>query len=297
MFLGKKIGEEDKKKDDKVTWDGYTSSVEAATRAARANITIEEQIHQIHKVKGLLPDEEKEKIGPKPVQGKQIPPVPPSKPAPPPPPPPTPSLPPLPPSKPPQPPLPPPSLPPPPGIIPPPQPPIMMVPAPIRPPLMVPGPFPVVTPGAPFMGPPGTRPVPPPPPPQPPQMGLGIKPPPPEEDEPPTKKAKTEESLVPEAEFLANNKSPVSFKILVPNMAEKSDWRLNGQVINLSLPLEDAVSTLKAKVQEATGMPPAKQKLHLDGLFFKDSNTLAYYNINNGVSITLGVKERGGRRK
>lgn len=42
--IGKKIGEEDKKKDDKVTWDGHTSSVEAATRAARANITIEDQV-------------------------------------------------------------------------------------------------------------------------------------------------------------------------------------------------------------------------------------------------------------
>lgn len=38
------------RKDEKVTWDGHTSSVEAATRAARANITLEEQIHQIHKV-------------------------------------------------------------------------------------------------------------------------------------------------------------------------------------------------------------------------------------------------------
>lgn len=66
--IGKKLGEEEPKKDDRVTWDGHTSSVEAATRAARANISIEDQIHQIHKVKGLLPDEEKEKIGPKPVQ-------------------------------------------------------------------------------------------------------------------------------------------------------------------------------------------------------------------------------------
>lgn len=48
--IGKKIGEEDTRKDEKVTWDGHTSSVEAATRAARANITLEEQIHQIHKV-------------------------------------------------------------------------------------------------------------------------------------------------------------------------------------------------------------------------------------------------------
>lgn len=107
--------------------------MEAATRAARANITIEEQIHQIHKVKGLLPDEEKEKIGPKPVarpggvNQQQV--QPPAQPPP------------LPPPKPPAPPLPPVAaapLPPPPGIMapPPPQPPIMMVPAPIRPPLM-----------------------------------------------------------------------------------------------------------------------------------------------------------------
>lgn len=65
--IGKKLGEEETRKDERVTWDGHTSSVEAATRAARANITLEDQIHQIHKVKGLLHDEEKEKIGPKPV--------------------------------------------------------------------------------------------------------------------------------------------------------------------------------------------------------------------------------------
>lgn len=80
--IGKKLGEEETKKDDRVTWDGHTSSVEAATRAARANITLEDQIHQIHKVKGLLHDEEKEKIGPKPVGNKatlSAPPQPPTK--------------------------------------------------------------------------------------------------------------------------------------------------------------------------------------------------------------------------
>lgn len=78
--IGKKLGEEETRKDERVSWDGHTSSVEAATRAARANITLEDQIHQIHKVKGLLPDEEKEKIGPKPVSGggpgKMLPPPP-----------------------------------------------------------------------------------------------------------------------------------------------------------------------------------------------------------------------------
>lgn len=64
--IGKKLGEEEPRKDDRVTWDGHTSSVEAATRAAARNISLEDQIHQIHKQKGLLQDEEKEKIGPKP---------------------------------------------------------------------------------------------------------------------------------------------------------------------------------------------------------------------------------------
>lgn len=32
-------------------------------------------------------------------------------------------------------------------------------------------------------------------------------------------------------------------------------------------------------------------------MFFKDSNTLAYYNILPGVVLQLQVKERGGRKK
>jgi len=33
------------------------------------------------------------------------------------------------------------------------------------------------------------------------------------------------------------------------------------------------------------------------GLFFKDSNSLAYYNIMPGTVINLQLKERGGRKK
>lgn len=313
--IGKKIGEEDKKKEDKVTWDGHTSSVEAATRAARANITLEEQIHQIHKVKGLLPDEEKEKIGPKPAapgsttrpqQPTAVPP-PPTKPPPIPAPPPV-AAPPTPaPPPPPQPPLPLPPMapiPPPPGLMPP-QPPMMMVPAPmppIRPPMMVPPrpPFPVVAPAPPMPpgympGPPGA-PMPPQPPQPPPQLGMKH-PSDTSEDEPPAKKVRTEESLIPESQFLAKNKSPVTFKVAVPLMADKAEWKLKGQMINITLPLRDTVSVIKAKVHEATGMPPGKQKLQWDGLFFKDSNSLAYYNVAPGTVIQLQLKERGGRKK
>merc|ERR1719295_2368919 len=57
-YIGQKIGEEDQKVNEKNTWDGHSSSAEAAARAARANITLNDQIAQIHKQKGLIPDQQ-----------------------------------------------------------------------------------------------------------------------------------------------------------------------------------------------------------------------------------------------
>ncbi|XP_035224925.1 splicing factor 3A subunit 1-like isoform X2 [Stegodyphus dumicola] len=353
--IGKKIGEEEKKRPEKVTWDGHTASMEAATRAARANITIEEQIQQIHKIKGLLPDEEKERIGPSKPQDStttstaapvssappvklvtvssatttaattattqvttsppattstatttstaaksQQPPLPTTA---------TPTVtvmqqrPPLPPIPPiPMPPvsaiLPPrPILPPPQGLI------ITPIPPPGPPPphiLAMPRP-----PMPPVIGPPGTsfvppmHPIAPPPPPQQTQTLVPGKTAAaaPSEDEPAPKKQKTEDSLISEEEFLKKNKGPVTFRVQVPSVAEKPEWKLNGQVLAFTLPLTDQVSVIKAKIHESIGMPPGKQKLQLDGMFIKDSNSLAYYNLSTNSIVALQVKERGGRKK
>ncbi|XP_015509972.1 splicing factor 3A subunit 1 [Neodiprion pinetum] len=288
--IGKKIGEEDKKKDDKVTWDGHTSSVEAATRAARANITLEEQIHQIHKVKGLLPDEEKEKIGPKPATRAaelshmaaaaskpqatlKAPPKPPApKPVPVPAQPPPPSI----------------------GMS------TMGIPQPImpQPPMMMMAPMPPIRP-PPLMTPAMSPFMPTPPPMQPPlPSGIGIKHPgEPMEEEPQAKKLRTEDSLIPEQQFLARNKGPVQVNIAVPMMTEKAEWKLNGQTLNITLQLSDTIATMKASIHEQTGMPPGKQKLQYEGMFFKDNNTLGYYNLASGNVINLLPKERGGRKK
>ncbi|KMQ90146.1 splicing factor 3 subunit 1 [Lasius niger] len=292
--IGKKIGEEDKKKDDKVTWDGHTSSVEAATRAARANITLEEQIHQIHKVKGLLPDEEKEKIGPKPVNRAtelshmaaaaskpqatlKAPPKPPApKPMPvpaQPPPPPTMSM------------------------------PTMGIPQPMmpQPPMMMMAPMPPMAPRPPPLMPPAMSPFMPAPPPMQPPMAsaIGLKHPANKslEEEPQAKKLRTEDSLIPEQQFLARNKGPVQVNIAVPMMTEKAEWKLNGQTLNITLQPSDTVAIMKALIHEQTGMPPGKQKLQYEGMFFKDNNTLAYYNLTSGNVINLLPKERGGRKK
>lgn len=309
--IGKKIGEEEKR-EEKVTWDGHTASMEAATRAARAHISINEQIHQIHKVKGLLPDHEKEKIGPQP-KATAVPaappaaaaatePPPPPKPAPPPPPPKPQPLPPLPKSTP-QPP-------------PPPKPPVaqpMMSPVPMGGPMpppmasmmqggsvvMVPRPPVMMAPRQGFIpgGPPQVGFIPPVPAPQPPPPPAGMGVDKEEEDGPPTKKARTEESLVPEAEWARRHPGPIKFKVQVPVVSDKPEWKLNGQTLHLALPLTDPVSVVKARIHDETGLAPGKQKLARDGLFFKDALTLAYYNIGVGTVIQLQLKERGGRKK
>lgn len=290
--IGKKLGEEETKKDDRVTWDGHTSSVEAATRAARANITLEAQIHQIHKSKGLITDEEKEKIGPKPIPG-TVALAPPKQSAP----------------------QPPPqnntpqqmSQPPKPIQVPqhtqhhpavqappPPQVPMMMqMGMPMRPPPMMPPQFQVGF-GVPQMPPHGVPPMPPAP-----NMQDGPGGPAggAEQDEPPNKKSRTEDHLIEENVFMQRHKGPVTIQVQCPNLTEKSEWKLNGQIIAMQLQLTDAVSVLKGKLQSETGMPPAKQKIFYEGMFFKDSNSVAYYNLLSGATVHLQLKERGGRKK
>ncbi|KAG6441665.1 splicing factor 3A subunit 1 isoform X2 [Manduca sexta] len=266
--IGKKIGEEERRRDDRVTWDGHTSSVEAATRAARAHITLEDQIQQIHKVKGLLPDEEKEKIGPKPVSAPsgrvpagRVPPPPARAPAPAPAPAPTP-------------------------VLLQPLPPLMVIPplAP-RPPLI---PTPV---GA--VGPVGAV--------NPAAFGYGAVggpvPPAEEEEGPAAKRARTDDSLEPETTWLTRHPGAVPLQVVLPSLPERAEWRLDGRSLPLSLPLSTTVAEVKNILQRSTSMPTAKQKLHYEGLFFKDTNTLAYYNLPPGAVIQLQVKERGGRKK
>lgn len=299
--IGKKIGEEedDDKNKQKVIWDGHTASMESTTRKAQAGITLEDQINAFHKSKGLLPDKEKERIGPHRTRNapQPPPPKPPSQP-----PKSIPSGPPILRSQPPQPPPMPPRMP-------------MMVRAPAAPLMQLPArPLMNQFPGPPAMGMPPRmpgqqmpRPRLPMPPPGPPQMMRGVLPDPPQRpapprpsmdmDEPPAKRQKTEEDLIPEDRFLATHKGSVMFNVVVPLVQDKPEWKLHGQRITLNMPLTDQVSVIKAKLFEQLGIPAGKQKLQHESLFIKDSNSLAFYNFVHGTVVQLQQKERGGRKR
>lgn len=283
-LIGRKIGEEEQRKHEKVTWDGHMNSMEATSRAARANISIEEQIQHIHKVKGLLPDDDKDKIGPSmPTTSTStnlnmiVNTVP---------------------------------------NMPPPQPirhpvtagSLLMTPTsttPMMPPTpsdygLITGTLPMYathtmpTSMASHMAPPPAGLIP--------QPNIPVQPPlipnVGESIEPVYKKQRTEDNLIPEEEFLKTCSSPnITIKIHLPKSSEKPEWKLNGQVINLTLPYTDSLSVVKAKIHELTNLPPGKQKLQTEGIFLKDQNSMAFYNLPNGASILLALKERGGRKK
>lgn len=46
----------------------------------------------------------------------------------------------------------------------------------------------------------------------------------------------------------------------MPN-SDKSEWKLNGQMIAVTMGLSEPITNLKTKLQDETGMPPAKQKI------------------------------------
>lgn len=117
------------------------------------------------------------------------------------------------------------------------------------------------------------------------------------DDEPPNKRPRQEDHLIPEDVFMQSHKGPVSIQVQCPTVSDKPEWKLNGQLITITIGLAETIQKLKQKVQEETDMPPAKQKISHDGIFFKDNNSVAYYNLVSGSTIHLQVKERGGRKK
>ncbi|OVA12110.1 SWAP/Surp [Macleaya cordata] len=136
--------------------------------------------------------------------------------------------------------------------------------------------------------PPLTQRIPPPPPPK--------EAPPPLLGEPEPKRQKVGDSLrIPEDQFLAQHPGPVHVTVSVPNVDEGN---LKGQLLEITVQsLSETIGSLKERIAEELQLPAKKQKLSGQAGFLKDNLSLAYYNIGAGESLTLGLRERGGRKK
>eukprot|EP00250_Pteridium_aquilinum_P001080 c11289_g1_i2 orf=236-2677(-) len=141
--------------------------------------------------------------------------------------------------------------------------------------------------------------MPPPPPPQgmpPPPPPEEAPPPPPEEPEP--KRQKLDEMmLIPEDQFLAQHPGAVRIAVAVPSV--EGEGNLKGQTLEVTIhSLSETILSLKEKISGEIALPANKQKLSgRGGFFFKDNLSLAHYNVGPGETLTLALRERGGRKR
>ncbi|KAI4373154.1 hypothetical protein MLD38_011312 [Melastoma candidum] len=131
----------------------------------------------------------------------------------------------------------------------------------------------------------------------------GMPPPPPPEEAPPPlpeepepKRQKVDDSaLISEDQFLAQNPGPARINVSVPNLDEGN---LKGHVLEIVVQsLSETVGSLKEKIAGDTQLPANKQKLSGKPGFLKDNLSLAHYNIRDGETLTLSLRERGGRKR
>uniref|UniRef100_A0A0N5CB43 Splicing factor 3A subunit 1 n=1 Tax=Strongyloides papillosus TaxID=174720 RepID=A0A0N5CB43_STREA len=111
---------------------------------------------------------------------------------------------------------------------------------------------------------------------------------------PPIKKSKMESDLLPEEEFLKISPPTIEVSIEIPNQEENG---LKGQVLHISIEVKSTVGDLKGKISTSINIPTSKIKLSHEGIFLKDAQSIAAYNLKSGSFLNLSLKERGGKKK
>lgn len=88
---------------------------------------------------------------------------------------------------------------------------------------------------------------------------------------------------------------PARINVSVPNLDEGN---LKGQVLEIAVQsLSETVGSLKEKIAGEIQLPANKQKLSGKPGFLKENISLAHYNIKDGETLALSLRERGGRKR
>lgn len=69
---------------------------------------------------------------------------------------------------------------------------------------------------------------------------------------------------------------------------------LTGQCIDVEIEPSDPILRIKEVIEEKEGIPPEQQRLIFKGKTMADTNSLKYYQIENGSTIHLVLALRGG---
>ncbi|KAI6028332.1 Pre-mRNA splicing factor PRP21 like protein-domain-containing protein [Pisolithus orientalis] len=106
-------------------------------------------------------------------------------------------------------------------------------------------------------------------------------------------------ALYPEADWIAMHPYTISLSIQLPSDPSKPEWKLDGQVVTVSdLPLTLLVSTLRDRFLQTTGstLPASRIRLSFMAKMLTNSNTIAFYNLEDEDLIVLSVSAEKKRR-
>eukprot|EP01083_Nonionella_stella_P033176 90824_1 len=122
---------------------------------------------------------------------------------------------------------------------------------------------------------------------------------------PPAKKMKLNNTgqpngLVEEQRFVQQNggkQKAHKIRIIVPKDDNKKQFKFNGQTLTFTMQLNQTINELKQRINAVLTLPMNKQKLRCkaNGIWVKDANSLAFYNINAESVLELATRTRGGK--
>ena len=106
--------------------------------------------------------------------------------------------------------------------------------------------------------------------------------------------------LVPESVWASRHPGPFNLVVTV-SRDEASDknpeWKLDGQVINVSVEASTTIEELKQRLEADIGLPLNRIKLqHPSKGFLKNRDSCAFYNLKDGDTLELTRQRRGGRK-
>lgn len=105
-------------------------------------------------------------------------------------------------------------------------------------------------------------------------------------------------ALIPEANWIKSHGETIRITVVAVVDPSTPEWHLEGQNVPLVVAITSSAGDLKNQLSAQFGnMPTNKMQLKGDKQgFLKDSNSLAFYNLEDGSVLSLLAKKRGGRK-